>query len=248
MKLKWMSLLSVVALFMSVHVYAWDCTQWTSNVPGDECYKPPVTAGNSQSQSQGQHQSQSATGITNSTIGSNDGARLSNVGNSANTNTNIAKGGQGGQALNEGNKQTVTVSQSRQAPSLFGGSLIVPQCGTGAGAGASGPGYGAFANVIWTPHDCKLLRVAGALQALGMYTDACEIVIHTDAFLSTYHRFDIAMPVCMNPVLQPVEAPTASIQPVVVNVSYPIPVVSPPVIAPHSPVHKAKKRVRKVCR
>lgn len=304
MKIKLLSLLSVVSLFASVSVHAggtsqkWDCSVWTSNVPGTECYKPPVTAGNSLSQSQGQSQQQSQSqgqtanggsvshsgnSTVNDTVTSNGGSvshsgnssvtdtvndtvsptlsnTVSHSGNSTNTNSNTANGGQGGaassSASNQGNNQSVNViqaSEPKQAPSLFGGSLIVPQCGAGAGAGASGPGYGAFANVIWTPHDCKLLRVAGALQALGMYIDACKIVIHTDAFLDTYHRYHIDLPMCQNPVPQPV-VDLKPVQPVTVNITVPEPVKPEAVSPPVQPVkhavkaHKSvKKAVKKMC-
>lgn len=182
---------------------------------GNHDHKKDPQTGTSQKQEQGQgqdqHQRQNANADANSDSSSSANSEsLSNSDSSSSASTNSA-------ASNGGN--TLVTNEVRQAPALIAGSLIVPQCSNGANGGASAPGGGAFAGVIWSPKECKLLRAAGALQALGLYSDACRIVVRLDSVQSLYKQFNLSTPDCI--VALPVTlAPQAAPQqaPIVVNV------------------------------
>lgn len=204
-----MKYLILIAALASTQAYAWDCSVWTSNVPGMECYKPPVTPGdsnantnaNTQGQTQGQGQSQTATGgkATATATGgaaSATGGSLTNSGNSTNTNTVSSQGGAGGAggnsqqrqaqsatASNAGNNQSSYYSAPAQAPGVVLPNQVILGCGVAGSVGGSNV-HGAIAlGVGFTTDECYSFIDAQANMAVGDYQTACEILHHNNATL-----------------------------------------------------------------
>lgn len=100
---------AILSLFGAAPAFAWDCSNpanWTLNVPGNECYRPPTST---QSQTQGQGQSQTAKGgkggsATSSAVGGAGG-----VGGSGGAG---GVGGAGGASNATGGNQSQTQSSA----------------------------------------------------------------------------------------------------------------------------------------
>lgn len=105
---------AILSLFGAAPAFAWDCSNpanWTLNVPGNECYRPPTST---QSQTQGQGQSQTAKGgkggsATSSAVGGAGG-----VGGSGGAG---GVGGAGGASNATGGNQSQTQTQSSASTS-----------------------------------------------------------------------------------------------------------------------------------
>lgn len=209
--------------------YAWDCSVWTSNVPGMECYKPPAKAGtgnvntNTQSQSQQQEQSQVASGGAGGAGG---------AGGSASANARS-----GASANNAGNSQTsnYTSINPRQAPSVAQGGLFVQGCGVGGNAGGSGVPGSAFLGLEFTPKECYLYIQAQAYFAVGERQAACQILNLTKS-AKRLREAGVALPDCFPPL-------PPSVDDIVIAPPLPQVLLLPP--DPVTPVVVTKPKVHK---
>lgn len=138
----------VTMLAFSASAKAWDCTEWTNNIPGHECYKPPTTAGSSANAAatasadprQSQHQ--------------NATADASNQGNNISANTYVPQ---------------------NIAPTILP-SMIISGCGIGATAGGGTPKGNGALGFEFTTAECYTLQMAYADYAMGDYQTGCELL------------------------------------------------------------------------
>lgn len=178
-------IVSVIALcllgFLPKPSYAWDCSIWTSNVPGMECYKAPTGDSNSnsnnqsqdqqQAQSQGQKQTDSSSSKSTATGGSSNAA-VSDSGNSASTS--------GSSSSSSGTGNSTNVDISNHAPRIpvaeaYAASLTsgLDTCLGSVSAGVQLPIVGATLGSTHVDRNCVLIKQVQLLREMDLDRAAC---------------------------------------------------------------------------
>jgi hypothetical protein len=166
-------LLLISSMAACSQAFAWDCSVWSSNKPGMECYKAPANPSTSNSNNNTSNSASKARAASHS---------ASSATNTANQSQQQAQTqGQTASASNAGNAQTSNYTAERSAPSIAQGALLIQGCGAGGNAGGSNTRGAAFAGVAWTPKECYAFMLAQAYQSVGQSQAACEVLRTTDA-------------------------------------------------------------------
>jgi hypothetical protein len=170
-------LLLISSMAACSQAFAWDCSVWSSNVPGMECYKAPASPSTSNSNANNNTSTSASKAKANSSSHSSASSNASQSQQQAQTQAQ----GQTASASNAGNAQTSNYTTERQAPSVAQGALLIQGCGAGGNAGGSNTRGAAFAGVAWTPKECYAFMLAQAYQSVGQSQAACEVLRTTDA-------------------------------------------------------------------
>lgn len=196
----------MLSLTLCSKAMAWDCKVWTSNVPGMECYKAPVTpSGGSnsssstatQSQQQGQGQAQSSKNVN----------KNSAAAASASESKSLSQAMNGGNTLATSNVNSGNTEYRESANAVSLAPQIISGCQVAGQVGGSNTRGSAVLGVAFTSSECYAFIQAQAYLAVGMRQSACEILNSTDAARRAVKR-GAKLPECAVPVVV-VEAPLA---------------------------------------
>jgi hypothetical protein len=170
-------LLLISSMAACSQAFAWDCSVWSSNKPGMECYKAPAAPSTNNSNSN----TNNSNSASKARATSHSASSATSTANQSQQQAQTQAQGQTASASNAGNAQTSNYVSERQAPSVAQGALLIQGCGAGGNAGGSNTRGAAFAGVAWTPKECYAFMLAQAYQSVGQSQAACEVLRTTDA-------------------------------------------------------------------
>jgi hypothetical protein len=203
----------VALLILSPMAHAWDCSNpvnWTLDVAGNECYRPPTTTlQQTQGQGQTQGQSQNANSQARAASASNSlSSSISRGGNATatgGTTVSNAQGGQGGNSSSGGNSYDSNESTPRQTPPAFAGNVEpTASCKNARNGGASAPIAGLSFGWSTSDDECDLRETARMFYQLGQTQLAVALLCQSKAAKR--------LPACAYMVPAPI--PVAAVAPV----------------------------------
>lgn len=254
--------LSITALTLATcSAHAWDCSVWTSNVPGMECYKAPVpttsqTQGQGQTQTQGQGQSQSSASNSKANSASTSAANATGgAGGNATVGNTTATGGNQSQtqsanatAGNVGDTQATTVESNYAAARIpvataYSAALTsgIDTCLGSTSGGAQTGILGVTLGSTRRDKNCEWIKNTHLAAAFSPLAGCVYMLAHVPDMAKAWKDAGITCEMAVIP--PPAPAPVAVVAPLpqIIYVDRPAPAASPVVVKAHPAVVKRRK-------